>query len=197
MNKLTRFLLTTAIGGILFLLPLIVLGALIGQAVPIVLAVAEALGKVIPVRTPSGIALLIALAVGVVLLLCFGAGLLARRSWGKRISAWFEKNLVLLFPRYTIIREQMAGSIGRDIAQPSMKAVMTTIAETRRLGFEIERNDQGFVTVYLPGSPDPWTGDLVFLEAQRVQPLDIEFGDAMATFEKLGRDSVALPKLRE
>ena len=40
-----HFLRTTAIGGVLFLLPLIVLGALIGQVVPIVMSIAETLGE--------------------------------------------------------------------------------------------------------------------------------------------------------
>ncbi len=80
MNKLVRFLKTTAIGGLLFLLPLIVIGALIGQVVPIVLSIAEVLGEYIPLKTAGGIGLLILLAVVVVLLLCFAAGLLARWS---------------------------------------------------------------------------------------------------------------------
>jgi hypothetical protein len=41
MIKHIGFLKTTAIGGLLFLLPLIIVGALIGQVVPIVMTVAE------------------------------------------------------------------------------------------------------------------------------------------------------------
>ena len=87
------FLKTTAIGGVLFLFPLMVVGALLGQMAPIVMTVAEFLGEWIPVRTPVGISLLILCSLSVVLGLFFGAGLLARRSWGKRISVAFERNL--------------------------------------------------------------------------------------------------------
>ena len=94
-----RFLRTTAIGGLLFLLPLIVVGALIGQVVPIVLTIAESLGGILPgvVKTPGGISLLILLAIVVLLLLCFGAGILARKSFGRSLSEAFEKKLLLLF----------------------------------------------------------------------------------------------------
>jgi hypothetical protein len=51
MHRHFGFLKTTALGGLLFLLPLIVIGALAGQAVPIVLTVADVFGKVIPVRS--------------------------------------------------------------------------------------------------------------------------------------------------
>lgn len=192
MNKIIRFLKTTAIGGLLFLLPLIVIGALIGQVVPIVMSVAESLGEYIPVKTPAGIGLLILLAIVVVLLLCFAAGLLARRSLGKRITENFEKYLLLLFPRYAIIKDQMAGSIGGHEARPQMKPIVARFEDSLRIGFEIERTDTGLVTVYLPGAPDPWLGTVVLVNADRVEQADIEFGEAVAIFEQVGRGSAAL-----
>ncbi len=190
-----RFLRTTAIGGLLFLLPLIVVGALIGQVVPIVMTIAESLGEILPgfVKTPGGIALLILLAIAILLLLCFAAGLLARRSFGRNLSEAFEKKLVLLFPRYAILRDQMADSIGGDQAKAQMKPVIARFDDCIRLGFETERNEEaGFVSVYLPGSPDPWAGKVVLLKIDRVDLLEADFGEAVATCEQLGRGSTAL-----
>ena len=192
MNKFIRFLKTTAIGGLLFLLPLTVIGALISQVVPIVMSVAKGLGKVIPIKTPGGIGLLILLSIAALLFACFGAGLLARRSLGKKLSEQFEKYLLLLFPRYAIIKEQMASGIGGHENKPTMKPVVVRLVDSQRIGFETERNDDGLVTIYLPGSPDPWAGSIVHLSADRVEPLDVEFGDTVAIFEQLGRKSSAL-----
>jgi uncharacterized membrane protein len=188
-----RFVRTTAIGGLLFLLPLIVVGALIGQVVPIVMTVAEALSEIIPVKTPGGIAVLIVLPIAVLLLLCFGAGMLATWSLGKRLSGFFEKNIVLLFPRYAILKDQMADTIGGDHAKPSMKPVLVKFDESSRIGFETERSEAtGLVAVYLPGSPDPWAGKVVLLDVDRVELLNAEFGVAAATCEQLGRGSAKL-----
>jgi uncharacterized membrane protein len=192
MNKFIRFLKTTAIGGLLFLLPLIVIGALIGQIVPIIMSVARGLGGVIPIKTPGGIGLLILLSIAVLLLACFGAGLLARRSLGKKLSENFEKYLLLLVPRYAIIKEQMVSGIGGHENIPTMKPVLVRFIDSQRIGFETERTDDGLVTVYLPGSPDPWAGSVVQLNADRVKTLDAEFGNTVATFEQLGRKSAAL-----
>lgn len=192
MSRLARFLKTTAIGGLIFLLPLIVIGALLGQIVPIVLSVAEVLGQIIPVRSPTGIALLVLLAIAIIMLMCFSAGLVARHSLGKRMSETFEKKLLLLFPRYAIFKDQLAGSIGGDSAQPRMKPVLARFDDSLRIGFEIERNDDGLITVYLPSAPDPWSGTVAFLTADRVQPLNSDFGETVSTFEKLGRDAAAL-----
>jgi uncharacterized membrane protein len=196
MNKTSNtigFLKTTAIGGLLFLLPLIVLGALVGQVVPIVLTIAETLGEVLPVKTPGGIALLILLAIGILLLLCFGAGLLARKSLARRISRVFEKKLVLLFPRYAILKDQMADTIGGDQTQPRMKPVLVRFDDVMRIAFETERSENTqLVAVFLPGSPDPWSGKTAIVAADRVEPLSIDFGVAVATCEQLGRGSFNL-----
>ena len=102
-KRFINFLKTTAIGGLLFLLPLIVLGALVGQIAPIILSAATALNQYIPVKTPAGIAILIGLSIAILLLLCFAAGMFARWSLGKKISTAFEKKLALFFPRYSIL----------------------------------------------------------------------------------------------
>lgn len=165
------------------------IGALIGQVVPIIQTVAEVLGGIIPFKTLGGIVVLILLAIVVVLLLCFGAGLLARWSWDKRISERFEKKLQMLVPKYAIFKDLMAGRIGGDETKPRMKPVLARFDDSL---FEIERSDTGLVTVYLPGAPDPWAGKIAPLRAERVEPMDIEFGNTVALFEQLGRGSASL-----
>lgn len=188
MHARLGFLKTTAIGGLIFLLPLIVLGALVGQAVQIVWLVAEALGQWIPVRSPRGIALLLVAAVAVLVLMCFAAGVVARWSLGQRLSAGFEKKLMMLFPRYAIFKDQLAGTIGGDVARPELKPVLARFADCCRVGLEVKRGPAGWVVIYLPGAPDPWSGTVVLLAAERVEPLTSDFGETVACFEKLGRD---------
>lgn len=188
------FLKTLAIGGLVFLLPLIVVGALVGQVVPIVMSVAMMIWNYLPgqMHDTKGVSLAIFLAIAFIAFLCFAAGLFARRSFGRKISKFIEKNVLLFFPRYAIVREQMAGSIGGDAAKPTLKPIRLTFDQTSRIAFEVERTPQGQVTVYLPGSPDPWVGSVMFVAADRVEPLGVEFSDAIATFEQLGRGSAAL-----
>ena len=187
------FLKTTGIGGVLFLLPLIILGALIGQVVPIVWTIAEILSDLIPVpiQTPEGITLLVSASVLVLLLICFAAGIVARRSFGRRISATFEKNLTMLFPRYAIFKDQIAGTLGGDKDHP-MKPVMVRFIDSFQVAFEVDRSKQGFVTLFLPGSPDPWTGRIVMVESDRIQALNLQFAETVSIFEKLGRESMPL-----
>lgn len=188
-TKSFGFLKTTAIGGLIFLLPLIVVGALIGQVVPLVMSVVKVLGDWLPdwLKSAGGITLLVLLAIGVILLLCFAAGILARRSFARRLGAFFEKQLTLLFPRYAIIREQMTGTLGGGEGESRLKPVLVRFDDRSRFGFESERTDQGLVAIFLPGSPDPWAGHVVLVTADRVSPLVISFPDAVQVAEQLGR----------
>ena len=123
----------------------------------------------------------------------FAAGLLASRSFGRNLSQAFEKKLVLLFPRYAILKDQMADSIGGDQAKAQMKPVLVRFDDSMRIGFETERSeDVSLVAVYLPGSPDPWAGKVTLIERNRVQSLPADFGEAVATCEQLGRGSARL-----
>ena len=183
------FLRTTALGGLLFLLPLIVVGALVAQVVPLVLSVANVLSEWVPIRTPAGIALVVGVSIAVLLGLCFLAGLIARASLGQRFGTWSERNLQLLFPRYAIIREQMAGNLGTDEHRPRLVPVLVECPEGRRLAFEADRAGES-VAVYLPGSPDTWSGHVVYVEAARVRAIDLDLPTAIMFCEGLGRESI-------
>jgi len=197
MEKHFGFLKTTAIGGLIFLLPLIVLGALVGQVAQIVFAVAKVISGYsgyVPVNTAWGWALVVLISIALIVLVCFLSGLAARRSLGQRFTGLVEKYLLMLFPRYIIIKNQMAGSIGEDANKPQLKPIMVHMADCRRIAFEIERPSDTEVTVYLPGAPDTWSGAVAYVTADRVQSLDIEFSEAVAICETLGKDSSRILK---
>jgi uncharacterized membrane protein len=193
MSKLFAFLKTTAIGGLVFLLPLAVIAFLVAQVVGVVGVGVDALDHVLPIkRTPAGITVLIVLVVAALLILCFLAGVIARRAIGRRAIAWIEKKLLVLFPRYGIVKQQLAGNLGPDAGELQMQPVVVRLDDHERLGFEVDRAGDGPVTVYLPGSPDPWSGHVVLLEPRRVKALDADFPDAIDVFEHLGRGAPAV-----
>jgi uncharacterized membrane protein len=153
----------------------------------------DVLDGVLPIKkTPGGIAILIVLAVAALLALCFLAGVIARRTLGQRLLAWIEKQLLVLFPRYGIVKQQLGGSLGPDAGELLMQPVHVALDDHARLGFEVDRAADGPVTVYLPGSPDPWSGLVIQVESDRVTALDADFPGVIDVFERLGRGAAAL-----
>ena len=74
LTKTFGFLKTTVIGGLLFLLPLAVVGGLLGYVFNVVLLIYEPLKEHLPVSTVTGTAILFLIAVGILVMLCFLCG---------------------------------------------------------------------------------------------------------------------------
>lgn len=190
-TKTWRFLRTTAIGGVLFLLPLAVLGGILGYVFNVVYAIYIPMAEYIPVSTASGVAILFSIAVGILIMLCFLAGLAARRAIGMRFTKTVERNLTMMFPKYAIYKDILAGNIGGEAAAPSLCPVTVKMQDRIQIGYESGRTDEGLVIVYLPGAPDPWNGTVVLVEPEQVNPLDVDFNETAAICERLGRDSTS------
>ncbi|MEM6365437.1 MAG: DUF502 domain-containing protein [Planctomycetota bacterium] len=201
------FLRATAIGGIFFLLPLIVICVLIGQVASVVYSAAVAIQPNIPawlpINEPTGIALIVAIVVLLIVLACFTAGILASRSIAKQFIRWVEKYLLMLFPRYAIFKEQLSGNIGGDIAKNALKPVTVRMHDHVRIAFEVQRateaevgdvavDHETTVTLFIPGSPDPWSGQVIQVNADQVTPLETTVPDVLGAYEKLGVDSQRL-----
>lgn len=183
---------TTAIGGIFFLLPLAVILFLIGQLLHGVWTVAQALEGYFPVRNFWGYLLLFLLAVGLVLLGCFAAGLLARRQFAMRFNESVEKRIMAFFPQYTVIKQRLTGNLAEGGREDSLRPVLVRLAEHWRIGFEVDRipargDARGWVTVYLPSSPDPWSGEVILVRADQTEPLSSDMAETLAAFERIGR----------
>jgi uncharacterized membrane protein len=191
-TKTFGFLKTTAIGGLIFLLPLVAIGGLLGYVYSAVLAVYEPLKEHIPGGSIGATSLMFLIAIGILVVLCFLCGLAARRAIARRFSQAIEKHLVMVFPKYAIYKDILAGNIGGDSHCPSLFPVTIQFDDSIRIGYEAGRTEQGLVIAYLPGSPDPWLGSVVIVKPGQIQRLDVDFNETSAICERLGRDSEKL-----
>ncbi len=189
MGGLFTFLKTTAIGGLVFLFPVAIIGIVLAQTIQAVTAVSQPIFQWLGVSTVLGHAIAVIAAVVLLLLLCFLAGLLARRSFSQKLLQSAEEKFSLLFPRYTIFKAQLAGSIGGREAKIHLVPVLARFQDWARIAFEVERSQDGLVTIFLPGAPDPWNGSVLYLRDDQVEPLSLPFQDALALCEQLGRGS--------
>jgi uncharacterized membrane protein len=175
-------------------LPFAIVVFLIGQLAEIIWSIAQPLAQYLPTLNLSfGFISTATIAATLLLvLLCYLAGLAARRSIANRFAGTIEKNLLLLFPRYAVLKEQFASNLGGKVVAQPMKPVLVQLEGAARLGFEADRAATGLVSVYLPGSPDPWQGIIVHVAPDRVQALAADFSAAVALCESMGRASAAV-----
>jgi len=182
---------TTLIGGVVFLLPLIVALAVLGKGLALMAGVAKPLAAMFPNQQVGGVALVSLVALLLLLVLCYGAGLLARAALGRTLSASFEDRLQTLYPRYTIIKG-MTQALGVDGVKSSLKTVLVSFDDHQVLAVEVERLADGRVVVFLPGAPDPWSGSVVIVMQQRVASVPVEIGALHRSLKSIGRGSAEL-----
>jgi uncharacterized membrane protein len=187
MHRGPQFIRTTIVGGIIFLIPLVFVAVVLGKAFSLMLVVARPVGKLIPIESVAGIALVNLIAVVAMLVFCFLAGVAARSAVGARLFQSVDNLLLMLVPKYALIKNRLTGSIGLDEGMSLQKPVLVRLDDQSQIAFEIERAEDGQVAVYLPGSPDPWSGAVVFVTADRVAPLNIGQSAAIKALRALGR----------
>ena len=186
-----NFLKTTLVGGLVFLVPIIVIVAILGKAFSLMAALAAPLAAWIPIDAVGGVALADLLVVVAIVVLCFAAGLVARSSAAVRAIQSVESGFLTSIPGYSFIKGMTEGLAGREGSE-TMKPVLAKFDDGSQVAFEIERNPDGRVVVYIPGAPDPWSGAVFIMSADRVEPLEASMPAAVKNIRALGRGTTRL-----
>lgn len=189
-----NFVKTTILGGVVFLVPLVVLAVVLGKAYQIMMLVAQPMSNWIPIDAVGGIALANLIALAAIVLSCFLVGLMARGEWARGVYRALDSRMASI-PGYVFVRA-MTEDIHRGAESAgSFTPVLSRFDDNAQLSFEIERTPDGQVVVYLPGSPNPWSGSVVLLDEARVQKLDLSASDVIRSIRSLGRGSAAYGKI--
>jgi len=189
MTAWTRFIRTTVIGGVVFLVPFIVVVFVLGKAFQLMSHVAAPLSKVVPMETVGDVAVVNLIAVALILLLCFLAGLVARTAVADSLVHGLESRVLSRIPIYHFVKGVTSSVVEAEKGE-AMKTVMARLDDYAQLAFEIERTRSGNVVVYLPGAPNPWSGSVCIMSADRVTPLDdVSMLEAVQHIKHLGKGS--------
>jgi len=191
MKNLRRLIRTTLIGGFVFLIPLVFVVAVFGKAIQIMKSVAVPLAKFVPVDSIAGVAIVPILATIIVILSCLVAGIIARSPVGQKTYKKIDAVLLQLIPGYAWIKG-VTGGIREDEAEEALKPVMVRFDDQLQLAFEVDRTENDLVAVFVPGAPDPRSGDVSYVTSDRVQPVDAGFHAITKICKNLGRGSATV-----
>ncbi|MEO1733053.1 MAG: hypothetical protein AAFR45_05415 [Pseudomonadota bacterium] len=180
---------TTLLGGLMFLVPVVFIAIILTKAFQLSMAVAKPVDAVIPIESFAGVALVNILAVAVIILVCFLAGLVARTAiLGRRVER-IDNLMIDAVPTYAIVKAVLSGAADPDNLDTVLKPVLVRFDDYDQIAFERER-DQSKATLFLPGSPSAWSGSVVMVEPSRVTDLNLKPHEAMKLLRVLGRGSL-------
>jgi uncharacterized membrane protein len=178
------FVMTTVIGGLVFLVPVMFLVFILGKAVGFMMVIARPLADWLPVDTVGGVALANLIAVLAVVLVSFLAGLVARHTMAGSFVKNLESKVLLKIPGYAMIKGIKSGFDSSDTQ--SMKPVALQLGSAERIALEIEKLPDGRSMVYIPSAPSAWSGVTQILPADQITYLDVPVTKVLELTEKFG-----------
>jgi len=189
-----RFVKASVIGGLLFMVPVILLLVVLKQGVDFAKKAVGPLARQLPVRTIGGVTVATLAAASVLLLIALAAGLFAQTSVGRRMRGWLEDTIVGRMPAYSFIKGLVGGASVLDDGGAGTQPALVWIEECWVFGFVMESHADGHRTVFVPGAPSPLSGAIYFLPEDRVRQLDVPLAAVMKTIHHLGLGSADLVK---
>jgi len=198
MKGLVDFVKTTIIGGLLFLIPALIVILVIKHAIGLTAKVLVPIEKLLPLESLGGFAVAHMLAVLIILAVCFAAGMAARTRLGAGISAAFERAIARKIPGFGLIKSA-TGEVANIQSQSDICVALARIEDAWVLSFIVEKLDNGLLVVFVPSAPTPFAGSVYYLTEDRVKRLDAPVLTAMKVITRLGVGSNELlqsyPKL--
>ena len=183
-NKGVKFVTTTVIGGLLFLVPVGFLGFVLYKAFGFMLIIAQPMADWIPVDTIGGVALANLIAVVAIIIVCFFAGLIARNALATGIVKKLESRVLMKIPGYTIVKG-IKGGFDTEETQ-HFKPVALALGSAERVGFEIQKLADGRSMVFIPSVPNALSGITQILPPDQVTYLDAPLTQIMEFVERYG-----------
>ena len=190
-ENILEFLKTTLLGGVLFLVPIVLLAFVASKALAVVDDIVEPLAVLIPVETVGGVPMAKLLAGAAIVLFCFLAGLLAKTALAKKLVDWLEAAVLSNVPGYEVIKSMGESMVGIE-KERAHQAVLARIEEAWQIAFLVERIDGGYVVVFVPDAPNPWSGSVFFITEDRIKSLDLPRAQLLKCLNRLGVGSNSL-----
>jgi len=190
MDQIKSFLKTTFVGGLMFLVPVVLLVVLLRYAMQLADKVAKPIAALLPVSQIGGVAVPTVIAVSILVLIAFLAGLLSRTPVGRRITHWFEESILGGLPQYRMVKS-LADGLTQIESDEGIQPVLMRGDEGWMLGYQMEELPGGWRVVFLPASPTPMSGNVLYVEAAKVRALDITMREAMQLVKRMGIGSAS------
>jgi uncharacterized membrane protein len=184
MRGIYRFLKSTVLGGLVVLVPVVVLGAIVLWAGNIALQAITPVFEWLPDKSVGGVSLTMLFACLGLIGACFLAGLFAETTIIRGVGDRLER-FALLVPGYALMKHVGANLVGIQTRHPA-KTVLVRFQVSCQLGFLMETLGDGRHVVFIPGVPKALVGTLHIVAAERVQVLTMSITAALDALGRLG-----------
>jgi uncharacterized membrane protein len=131
------------------------------------------------------------LAVGLIVLVCFVAGLLARTKLAKKLVKGLDSEVLSKVPAYEYFKEVSKSMLGvQELGKHPV--VLAQFGGAWRIGIQVDGINNGLVTVFIPDAPNPHSGAVYFMPPDQVRPAGVPLAATLNCLKRFGAGSSAL-----
>jgi uncharacterized membrane protein len=178
MKRLMEFLKTTLLGGLLVLLPVLLLYLLLAEMLPLIVALATPIADLFPKGTFDRINFPVLIALLLLVGASFVIGLALRSAAGRRMGGWIEQNALGRLPAYSALKGLTKGFVGAEEEGEAFRpALLGSPDGERELAYVIEDHGDGQLTVLVPWSPAAFAGSVKIVRQDRIELVETNLGE--------------------
>lgn len=153
MKSILKFTTTTVTGGLLFLIPVLLVMTLLTRALQWLRPILRPLVKELDVETWAGVTVLTALCLVVLCVVCFIAGMMIKLDRVKRLRKWFEDIILKFLPGFEYLKV-MAGDGSGEEAYSHWKPCLLQEANAWMVAFIVDQHPSGLTRYSYPKRPE-------------------------------------------
>ena len=172
MKKTIEFIKTTALGGLMLILPIAAIIFILVYIINLLISMNKALAAYLPYEFLDNTAVIVAMAIFSIILICFVAGLLIQTGFGERLAKGLDTFLINKIPMYGFVKNVTQRFTGADVLTLTPAEVNLYGSDARSLAFVIEELPDKRYAVFVPSSPVLTVGQMYILPASSVTMLD-------------------------
>ena len=188
MDKIVDFLKTTIVGGLVFLVPLVLVSMVLKRGLEIASKVATPVVEHFPAHQVAGIALGTIAAALLLTMVAFAAGLAARTERGRAVTRWVGESFLGAMPQYRVVTS-MAEGLTKIEQGDGLRPALVAIDDVWQVCYVLEELEHGWVAIFIPQAPTPMSGNVLYVTEDRLRRLDIGIGAAMQLVKRMGAGS--------
>jgi uncharacterized membrane protein len=184
MKSILGFIRTTITGGILFLLPIILLIVIFTKAYNILHKLSAPISGKLP-ELIFGFDGSNLIAFLLLILICFISGLLFRSKYVKNWIKKLEDNLLINVPGYALIKSITSSTIGKT-SDTDMVPILIKDDNSWSLAFLVEGNEK-LSTVFIPDAPKHDAGEVKIIPSELIEKLDVSVNVFSRSIKNYGK----------
>ena len=190
MKRIARFFKTTAIGGLLVVMPSVILFLVFRWLFQVLTDLLEPIADLIKIQVLDIDIVAQILSIGAILVVCFILGLLIKTKIGTFTIDMLESQIFFKLPGYRLVKEtvnQLAGDKNASFKKVALVNIFGGPALST--AFVTDTHTDGSYTVFVPSGLNATSGLVIHLPGEMVHIVDVSPQEAMRSVVSCGTGS--------